>query len=138
MVILRRSFLRPWRSEDSGEKKVRREIHDEREQQQEAEPQTGDNRVRGLGAGEPTGGEVGGAGVLEEAHRHVREYLLALPLRKGMTPLALAPEYEDWLVFALGHGATTMDPPSGAKNVRISSVMKGAIGCISRVRTSSA
>jgi uncharacterized protein len=43
--------------------------------------------------------------VLEEAHRHVREYLLALPLRKGMTPLALAPEYEDWLVFALGHGA---------------------------------
>lgn len=42
---------------------------------------------------------------LEEAHRHVREYLLALPLRKGMTPLHLIPEYEDWLVYALGHGA---------------------------------
>ena len=41
---------------------------------------------------------------LEEARRHVREYLLNLPIRKGTTPLALAPEYEDWLVFALGHG----------------------------------
>jgi hypothetical protein len=41
---------------------------------------------------------------LEEAAKHVREYLNELPLRKGATPLKLAPEYEDWLVFALGHG----------------------------------
>jgi uncharacterized protein len=41
---------------------------------------------------------------LEEAHGHVREYLLALPLRKGTTPIKLAPEYEDWLVYAMGHG----------------------------------
>ncbi len=32
------------------------------------------------------------------------EYLNHLPLRKGMTPLRLAEEYEDWLVGALEHG----------------------------------
>jgi hypothetical protein len=42
---------------------------------------------------------------LEDAAKHVREYLSELPLRKGTTPLKLAPEYEDWLVFALSHGA---------------------------------
>jgi putative CocE/NonD family hydrolase len=41
---------------------------------------------------------------LEEAAKHVREYLAQLPLRKGATPLKLAPEYEDWLVFAMSHG----------------------------------
>lgn len=41
---------------------------------------------------------------LQEAGKNVRDYLLALPLRKGTTPLRLAPEYEDWLVFAMGHG----------------------------------
>ena len=41
---------------------------------------------------------------LEEAAKHVREYLIELPLRKGTTPLKLAPEYEDWLVFAMSHG----------------------------------
>ena len=41
---------------------------------------------------------------LEEAARHVREYLTELPLRRGTTPLKLAPEYEDWLVFAMSHG----------------------------------
>ena len=41
---------------------------------------------------------------LEEAAKHVREYLAELPLRKGTTPLKLAPEYEDWLVFAMSHG----------------------------------
>jgi len=41
---------------------------------------------------------------LEEAGKHVREYLQNLPLRKGTTPLRLAPEYEDWLVWAMGHG----------------------------------
>ena len=41
---------------------------------------------------------------LEEAGKNVREYLAALPLHKGTTPLRLAPEYEDWLVFAMSHG----------------------------------
>src|SRR5689334_4899485 len=41
---------------------------------------------------------------LQEAGTHIREYLLALPFRKGATPIRLAPEYEDWLVFAMGHG----------------------------------
>lgn len=31
-------------------------------------------------------------------------YLLNLPLRRGVTPLKFAPEYEEWLVEAMGHG----------------------------------
>jgi hypothetical protein len=42
--------------------------------------------------------------VLEEAGRNVRRYMESLPLRQGTTPLKLAPEYEDWLVFAMSHG----------------------------------
>jgi len=42
--------------------------------------------------------------ILEEAGKNIRQYLLNLPVRKGMTPVRLAPEYEDWLVFAMGHG----------------------------------
>lgn len=42
--------------------------------------------------------------VLEEAHQHVREYLMNLPVRKGTTPFKVAPEYEDWLVFEMSHG----------------------------------
>ena len=41
--------------------------------------------------------------VLEEAAKHVREYIQNLPLRKGLTPIRLAPEYEDWLVFVMSH-----------------------------------
>lgn len=41
--------------------------------------------------------------VLEEAAKNVRQYL-ELPFRKGMTPLRLAPEYEEWLVWAMSHG----------------------------------
>ena len=32
-------------------------------------------------------------------------YLLNLPLRRGTTPLKFSPEYEDWLVEAMRHGA---------------------------------
>lgn len=39
-----------------------------------------------------------------EAGEHVREYAVALPLRKGTTPLKLIPEYEDWLIQAMSHG----------------------------------
>lgn len=41
---------------------------------------------------------------LLEAGKHVREYVLGLPLRRGTTPLKLAPEYEDWLLTAMSHG----------------------------------
>jgi putative CocE/NonD family hydrolase len=34
-----------------------------------------------------------------------RAYVLQLPIHRGTTPLRLAPEYEDWLVTALGHGS---------------------------------
>jgi uncharacterized protein len=44
------------------------------------------------------------AEALREMGKQVREFMLALPLRPGTTPLKLAPEYEDWLVFAMGHG----------------------------------
>ena len=42
--------------------------------------------------------------ILGETAANVRQYLRHLPIRKGTTPLRLAPEYEDWLVFAMGHG----------------------------------
>ncbi len=46
-----------------------------------------------------------GTGVaLAEAAKDVRQYLQNLPFRRGMTPMRLAPEYEDWLVQALSHG----------------------------------
>lgn len=34
----------------------------------------------------------------------VQEYARALPLRAGTTPLQFAPDYEKWLVEAMGHG----------------------------------
>ena len=45
------------------------------------------------------------AGMLNEMRRDRRHYLLNLPLRRGTTPLKFIPEYEDWLVEALAHGA---------------------------------
>jgi uncharacterized protein len=45
------------------------------------------------------------ASVLRIMRDNRRYYLLHLPLRRGTTPLKLIPEYEDWLVEALGHGA---------------------------------
>jgi len=41
---------------------------------------------------------------LEECARDVRHYIQNLPIRKGETPIRLAPEYEDWIVFAMSHG----------------------------------
>jgi uncharacterized protein len=35
---------------------------------------------------------------------HVRDYVLNLPLRPGTTPLKYAPDYEAWLIEAMGHG----------------------------------
>lgn len=39
--------------------------------------------------------------VLKEMADHRLDYLKLLPLRKGTTPLKLAPEYEDWLINAM-------------------------------------
>ena len=44
------------------------------------------------------------AAMLKDMKDHRREYLVNLPLRRGTTPLKFIPEYEDWLVEALGHG----------------------------------
>jgi putative CocE/NonD family hydrolase len=44
------------------------------------------------------------AAVLNQMKEQRRDYLVNLPLRRGTTPLKLLPEYEDWLVEALGHG----------------------------------
>jgi uncharacterized protein len=45
------------------------------------------------------------AAVLQDMMQNRRLYLANLPLRRGTTPLKLIPEYEDWLVEALAHGA---------------------------------
>jgi len=45
------------------------------------------------------------AEVLREMAANRLDYLRLLPLRKGTTPLKLAPEYEEWLVEAMRHGA---------------------------------
>src|SRR5215472_15449377 len=41
---------------------------------------------------------------LTQLGKQVREYAKGLPLRPGMTPLKLAPDYEAWLVQAMSHG----------------------------------
>jgi len=44
------------------------------------------------------------ATALAEMGNRVREYVRSLPLRAGTTPLKFAPDYEAWLVEAMGHG----------------------------------
>ena len=44
------------------------------------------------------------AAALTEMGMRVREYVRGLPLRPGTTPLKFAPDYEAWLVEAMGHG----------------------------------
>jgi hypothetical protein len=41
---------------------------------------------------------------LAQMGEHVREYVKGLPLRRGTTPLRLAPNYEAWLVEAMSDG----------------------------------
>lgn len=47
--------------------------------------------------------DAGTRAVLEEMAKNTRQYLESLPLRKGTTPLRLAPEYEAWLIEAMTH-----------------------------------
>ncbi|QDV18545.1 Cocaine esterase [Gimesia panareensis] len=57
------------------------------------------------GKGSRQSHDAGTAAVLKEMAENRMEYLKRLPLRKGMTPLKLAAEYEDWLVAGMQHGA---------------------------------
>ena len=41
---------------------------------------------------------------LVEFGNHAREFVRSFPLRRGATPLKLAPDYEAWLVEAMSHG----------------------------------
>ena len=43
--------------------------------------------------------------MLAEMSENRKSYLANLPLRRGTTPLKFVPEYEDWLVEAIKHGA---------------------------------
>jgi len=49
--------------------------------------------------------DPGTAAALKEMLGNRRHYLMNLPVRRGTTPLKLAPEYEDWLVESMTHGA---------------------------------
>jgi putative CocE/NonD family hydrolase len=44
------------------------------------------------------------APALADLGTRVRDYVRALPLRAGTTPLKFAPDYESWLVEAMAHG----------------------------------
>ena len=49
--------------------------------------------------------DPGARTALEAMGGQRQAYLRGLPLRRGLTPLRLAEEYEDWLVEAMQHGA---------------------------------
>jgi putative CocE/NonD family hydrolase len=57
------------------------------------------------GKGSNAAQDPGTAAVLKEMADNRLTYLTHLPLRRGTTPLKLAPEYEDWLINAMRHGA---------------------------------
>lgn len=56
------------------------------------------------GKGSRAGKDPATSAMLKEMADHRFHYLLNLPLRKGLTPLQFAPEYEDWLINAMRHG----------------------------------
>ncbi|MFO1482801.1 MAG: CocE/NonD family hydrolase [Verrucomicrobiaceae bacterium] len=57
------------------------------------------------GKGSNAAQDPGTGAVLKEMADNRLTYITHLPLRRGTTPLKLAPEYEDWLVNAMRHGA---------------------------------
>ena len=57
------------------------------------------------GRGSRAAQDPGTAEVLAEMADQRVTYLDNFPTRRGMTPLKLSPEYEDWLVAAMEHGA---------------------------------
>ena len=56
------------------------------------------------GKGSNAAQSQGTADVLKEMADNRLTYILNLPIRRGSTPLKLAPEYEDWLINAMRHG----------------------------------
>ncbi|MBI2925838.1 MAG: CocE/NonD family hydrolase [Verrucomicrobia bacterium] len=71
--------------------------------------------------------ESGTAAALLDMETNRLHYLKNLPLRRGTTPLKLAPEYEDWLVEAMKHGgndafwkpANILDHPQRYKDLPV-------------------
>ncbi len=57
------------------------------------------------GKGSHAAQDAGTQAVLAEMADQRHDYLKLLPLRRGTTPLKLAPEYEEWLIEAMQHGA---------------------------------
>lgn len=57
------------------------------------------------GRGSRASHDLAKAEMLTEMAENRIQYLLNLPLRRGTTPLRHSPEYEDWLVAAMAHGA---------------------------------
>lgn len=57
------------------------------------------------GRGSRHADDPGTAAVLQELAENRMAYLDLLPLRRGTTPLKLTPEYEEWLIEAMRHGA---------------------------------
>lgn len=57
------------------------------------------------GRGSRAARDPGTAAVLAEMADQRFAYLQLLPTRRGMSPLKLAPEYEEWLIEAMEHGA---------------------------------
>jgi uncharacterized protein len=49
-------------------------------------------------------GDPANAAALAEMGLHVQDYVRALPLEPGSTPLKFAPDYEAWLIEAMRHG----------------------------------
>ncbi|TWU17235.1 Cocaine esterase [Novipirellula galeiformis] len=56
------------------------------------------------GRGSRAGQDPGTASELKELADQRFAYLENMPTRRGMTPLSLSPEYEDWLISAMEHG----------------------------------
>ena len=61
--------------------------------------------LRHAGRGSRASHDPATATMLKEMADNRLQYLANLPLRRGATPLKFAPEYEDWLVEAMRHGA---------------------------------
>jgi putative CocE/NonD family hydrolase len=57
------------------------------------------------GKGSNAAQDPGTEAVLKEMADNRLSYIANLPLRRGATPLKLAPEYEEWLINAMRHGA---------------------------------
>jgi len=58
-----------------------------------------------LAAAARAAGDPLAARALVDLGGQVQSYARSLPLRAGTTPLKLAPDYESWLIEAMGHGA---------------------------------